>query len=69
MDVVLSRATNAQNLSDHASDPDPLFLRAARATVSTIVISLSKVVLLKLNKTRVVEDKRHSKLLELMRNR
>lgn len=59
----------AQNLSDDATEVEPILLQGARAAVATAVAALSQAVLFGLNNTRLVRDERHARLVELMRDR
>ena len=58
-----------QNLADDATKAEPLILQGARITTMTAISILSKVLLLGFNTTRVVDDERHARLVELVRDR
>lgn len=58
-----------QNLCDDATAADPFLLRGARALVIGAVAGLSHLVLFGLNRTKVLRDERHARLVELVRDR
>ncbi|CAN0294600.1 unnamed protein product, partial [Discosporangium mesarthrocarpum] len=60
---------SSKNLSDNASEPEPLLLGFARGITISTICAIGQFVMHGLNTTTLIKDERHARLVDLVRNR